>query len=89
MSIRQSLNATTMYVNKGEQIMIYKVYYQESASEIPVRENTKSLYLEATSEREVRQKLKDRNYNIELVQLLEGNHLEYEQASPNYVLENI
>ena len=68
--------------------MIYKVYYQESNNEIPVRENTKTLYLEASSEREVRQYLKDRNYNIELVQLLEGNYLEYEQASPNFRLEN-
>ena len=69
--------------------MIYKVYYQESMTEIPVRENTKSLYIEASSEREVRNKLKNRNYNIELVQLLEGNYLQYEQASPNFVLENI
>ncbi|MGE7693317.1 DNA-dependent RNA polymerase subunit epsilon [Lysinibacillus sp. NPDC094177] len=69
--------------------MIYKVYYQESANEIPVRENTKSLYLEATSDREVREKLKDRNYNIEFIQLLEGNYLAYEQASPNFVLEEI
>ncbi|QDQ01547.1 DUF1447 family protein [Lysinibacillus fusiformis] len=69
--------------------MIYKVYYQENANEIPVRENTKSLYLEATSEREVRQKLQDRYYNIEFVQLLEGNYLAYEQASPNFILEEI
>ncbi|MEK4629707.1 MAG: DNA-directed RNA polymerase subunit epsilon [Solibacillus sp.] len=68
--------------------MIYKVYYQESINEIPVRENTKTLYLEASSEREVRHYLKDRNYNIELVQLLEGNYLDYEQASPNFRLEN-
>jgi DNA-dependent RNA polymerase auxiliary subunit epsilon len=68
--------------------MIYKVYYQENINEIPVRENTKTLYLEASSEREVRHYLKDRNYNIELVQLLEGNYLEYEQASPNFRLEN-
>ncbi|MER2027719.1 MAG: DNA-directed RNA polymerase subunit epsilon [Solibacillus sp.] len=68
--------------------MIYKVYYQENISEIPVRENTKTLYLEAASEREVRHYLKDRNYNIELVQLLEGNYLEYEQNSPNFRLEN-
>ncbi|MEK4384965.1 DNA-directed RNA polymerase subunit epsilon [Solibacillus sp. FSL W7-1464] len=68
--------------------MIYKVYYQENISEIPVRENTKTLYLEAASEREVRHYLKDRNYNIELVQLLEGNYLEYEQNSPNFHLEN-
>ncbi|MGE7128555.1 DNA-dependent RNA polymerase subunit epsilon [Lysinibacillus xylanilyticus] len=69
--------------------MIYKVYYQEKANEIPVRENTKSLYLEAASEREVREKLKDRYYNIEFVQLLEGNYLSYEQASPNFILEEI
>ncbi|OCS87531.1 DNA-dependent RNA polymerase subunit epsilon [Caryophanon tenue] len=69
--------------------MIYKVYYQEDALEVPVRENTKSLYLEATNERDVRTKLKDRNYNIEFIQLLEGNYLEYEQNSPNFKLENI
>lgn len=68
--------------------MIYKVYYQENKKEIPVRENTKSLYVEASSEREVRTYLKDRNYNIELVQLLEGAHLEYEQNSPNFKVEN-
>ncbi len=67
--------------------MIYKVYYQETKLEVPVRENTKSLYLEATDVREVRAKLQDRNYNIELIQLLEGNYLEYEQASENYRLE--
>ncbi|GGA17484.1 MULTISPECIES: DNA-dependent RNA polymerase subunit epsilon [Psychrobacillus] len=67
--------------------MIYKVYYQENALEVSVRENTKSLYVEAESEREVRSILKDRNYNIELIQLLEGNHLAYEQASPNYKVE--
>ena len=68
--------------------MIYKVYYQERVTDIPVRENTKSLYVEASSEREVREYLKDRNYNIELVQLLEGAYLEYEQNSPNFRLEN-
>ena len=68
--------------------MIYKVYYQENMNEIPVRENTKSLYVEASSEREVREYLKGRNYNIELVQLLEGAYLEYEQNSPNFPLEN-
>ena len=68
--------------------MIYKVYYQEKITAIPVRENTKVIYLEASSEREVRHYLKDRNYNIELVQLLEGNYLEYEQKSPNFILEN-
>ena len=69
--------------------MIFKVYYQENALEVPVRENTKSLYVEAENEREVRALLIDRKYNIELIQLLEGNHLEYEQASENYKVEKI
>ncbi|WP_033541638.1 DNA-dependent RNA polymerase subunit epsilon [Planococcus sp. CAU13] len=69
--------------------MIFKVYYQENRNEVPVRENTKSLFVEASSEREVRDHLKDRNYNIELVQLLEGSHLEYEQAGQDYEIESI
>lgn len=67
--------------------MIYKVYYQESQLQVPVRENTKSLYLEAADPREVRALLANRGYNIELIQLLEGNYLEYEQASENFHLE--
>ena len=69
--------------------MIYKVLYHENMLEVPVRENTKSLYIEASSEREVRFALKDRKYNIEFVQLLEDNHLSYEQASANYKVEKI
>ncbi len=38
--------------------MIFKVFYQEKMTEVPVRENTKVLYLEADSERDVRAKLK-------------------------------
>ncbi|MED3661899.1 DNA-directed RNA polymerase subunit epsilon [Ureibacillus sp. FSL K6-8385] len=68
--------------------MIYKVYYQENPDEVPIRENTKSLYLEANSEREVREYLKDRHILIEYIQLLEGNYLEYEKNSPNFRLEN-
>jgi DNA-dependent RNA polymerase auxiliary subunit epsilon len=74
---------------KGEQIMIFKVLYQENRAEVPVRENTKSLYVEASSEREVRFHLKDRNYNIEYIQLLEGSHLEYEQAGENFEVESL
>lgn len=69
--------------------MIYKVYYQENMLQVPVRENTKSMYIEADSERSVRKQMKDRNYSIELVQLLEGEHLEYEQASPHFALEQV
>ncbi|HJF32645.1 MAG TPA: DNA-dependent RNA polymerase auxiliary subunit epsilon family protein [Sporosarcina psychrophila] len=69
--------------------MIYKVYYQENLLQVPVRENTKSIYVEADSERSVRAKLKDRAYNIEYVQRLEGIHLEYEQAAPHFELEEV
>ena len=69
--------------------MIYKVYYQENMLQVPVRENTKSMYIEADSERSVREKLKERNYNIEFIQLLEGAHLEHEQAAPYFELEQV
>lgn len=68
--------------------MIYKVYYQENKNEIPVRENTKTIYVEASSVRDVRAYLQDRNYNIEYIQELEGNYLEYEKNSPNFQVEN-
>ncbi|MGD6818378.1 DNA-dependent RNA polymerase subunit epsilon [Metabacillus sp. 84] len=68
--------------------MIYKVYFQESALEVPVREKTQTLYAEADSERDVRLKLKDRNYNIEFVELVKNSYLQYEEKSENYkVLE--
>ncbi|GEN83975.1 UPF0356 protein [Sporosarcina luteola] len=69
--------------------MIYKVYYQENATQVPIRENTKQIYIEADSEKSVREKLKERKYNIELIQLLEGQHLEYEKASSHFELEQV
>lgn len=69
--------------------MIYKVLYQKNADSAPVREHTESIYLEAESERDVRLKLADRNINIEHVQKLDGEHLDYEKQSENFVLESI
>ena len=69
--------------------MIFKVLYQESLDTAPVREHTKSLYLEAESEKDVRKKLTDRAYNIELIQKLEGAHLEYEKNSEDFELERV
>ena len=74
---------------KGEQTMIYKIYYQKNMLQVPVRENTISMYIEADSERSVREKLKSKEYNIEYIQLLEGKHLEHEQASPSFQLEQV
>jgi len=69
--------------------MIFKVLYQERSEEVPVRERTTSLYIEAETEREVRKKLADRKLNIEYIQALDGDHLEYEKQSEDFQVENI
>lgn len=68
--------------------MIFKVYFQDKITEVPVRERTNTLYINATSEGEVRSKLKDRPYNIEFVTPIDGAYLAYEEQSENFkVLE--
>ncbi|WP_430786224.1 DNA-dependent RNA polymerase subunit epsilon [Virgibacillus flavescens] len=69
--------------------MIFKVYFQELNTEIPVRERTNSIYVEAETERAVRDKIVNRNYNIEFIQQLDDAHLAYEKRSENYRVENI
>lgn len=69
--------------------MVFKVLFQESLLEAPIRERTRSIYVEAESIREVRLKLVERNLNIELVQPLDAEHLAYEQASESFELEQI
>ena len=60
--------------------MIYKVYYQETKERNPKREQTHSLYVEADNEEIVHNLLRENTpYNVEYIQLLEGNHLEYEK----------
>lgn len=61
--------------------MIFKVYYQENLTEVPVRENTHTLYVEAETEEEVRKGLKERAYNIEFVTPLSEKALAYEKES--------
>lgn len=68
--------------------MLYKVYYQESITQVPVRENTRTLYVEGESERDVRRKIADRGYNVELVQPVKGAYLDYEKQNEDFkVLE--
>ncbi|MBM4764350.1 DNA-directed RNA polymerase subunit epsilon [Bacillus sp. B15-48] len=68
--------------------MIFKVYYQEQKTEVAVREKTRTLFIEANSEREVRKKLVGRPYNIEYIQLVDGKYLEYEKLNEDFeVLE--
>lgn len=68
--------------------MLFKIYYQESINEVPVRENTKSLFIQGETERNVRKKLSDRGYNIEFVQKVDGAYLQYEKQNEDFnVLE--
>jgi DNA-dependent RNA polymerase auxiliary subunit epsilon len=72
----------------GAILMVFKVYYQERITEVPVRENTKTLYIEGESVRDVRTKIADRGYNVESVQEVKGAYLNYEQQNVDYkVLE--
>ncbi|WP_062048454.1 DNA-dependent RNA polymerase subunit epsilon [Bacillus sp. JCM 19034] len=68
--------------------MIFKVYYQDNFSEVPVREYTESLFIEAESEADVRIKLASRQYNIEFITPISGPYLEYEQQIEEFKVEN-
>ncbi len=62
--------------------MIFKVIYQENKLQIPNREKTKAMFLEADSLIEAREKLANNTpYNIELVQEITGAHLEDEREN--------
>ncbi len=67
--------------------MIFKVYYQETAERNPKREQTHSLYIEATDKVACRQAVeKNTPYNIEFIQELKGNHLAYEKEHADFHL---
>ena len=67
--------------------MIYKVYYQETKERNPKREQTQSLYVEADNEEMVHNLLRENTpYNVEYIQLLDGNHLEYEKENADFKL---
>lgn len=67
--------------------MIFKVLYQESKDQVPIRENTQALYLEAEDRVEAIAKISQHTpYYIESVQALDGAHLAYEKENPNFKL---
>jgi len=67
--------------------MIYKVYYQEIQARNPQRETTQALYLEADTEVAARTLVEDNtDHNIEFIEPLAGNFLDYEQQNPEYHL---
>ena len=68
---------------------VFKVFYLENSKEIPVRENTQVLYVEADGVPAVRKYLDDRNYNVELVQELSEAYLEFEKQSEDFKVEKV
>jgi DNA-dependent RNA polymerase auxiliary subunit epsilon len=77
-----------MILVRSDIVMIFKVYFQESIHQVPVREKTRTLYVEGESVRDVRSKIADRGFNVEFVQEVTGAYLEYEQQNEDYkVLE--
>jgi DNA-dependent RNA polymerase auxiliary subunit epsilon len=67
--------------------LIFKVLYQPNAIRNPQRELTQALYLEADSAVAARALVaKNTDYNVELIQELTGNFLDYEQKSPDFKL---
>ncbi|WP_413627094.1 DNA-directed RNA polymerase subunit epsilon [Fructilactobacillus vespulae] len=65
--------------------MIYKVLYQPNPLEGLKREVTKSLYINANTEAEVRDLIRDNTeYTIEYIQPLTGKHLEFEQNESDF-----
>ena len=70
--------------------MIYKVLYQKDQIQNPRRETTETLYTQSDSAikvREIREAKTD--FNVESIEELSGNYLEYEQKSPNYKLTDL
>lgn len=71
--------------------MIYKVFYQEVKDATPRREQTRALYLDIDAKDELEGRIIARQlvethtaYNIEFIELLSENHLEYEKTHANF-----
>jgi len=69
--------------------MIFKVYFQDSKLEVPVREHTRTIYVKGISERDVRTKLAEKPYNIEFITAVNGAFLEYEQQNEDFTVLEI
>lgn len=67
--------------------MIYKVLFQEKKNEVPIRENTKAIYVEGSSVSDIMKKMTSSEYNIEFVLQVDGDYLEYEKQNENFEVE--
>lgn len=67
--------------------MIYKVLYQEDNHEVPNRETTKTLYVEADSKVALREILESRTpYMIEHIEELSPAHEAYERKQAYFTI---
>ena len=68
--------------------MIFKVMYQPNTTQVPTRENTRTLYLEAKDQIEARALIAEHTpYNVEYIQELSSAHLDYERENnPDFAL---
>ncbi|MER0122738.1 DNA-directed RNA polymerase subunit epsilon [Streptococcus sp. ZJ93] len=71
--------------------MIYKVFYQKAKDATPRREQTRTLYLDIDAKTELEGRIIARQlveehtaYNIEFIELLSENHLEYEKTHADF-----
>lgn len=66
--------------------MIFKATFQETKDQVPLRENTKSIFVQANSKAEARALLDAHTpYNIEFLQEMTDAHLEYErETNPDF-----
>lgn len=65
--------------------MLFKVTYQLDKFDVPTRETTHSLYMEAENQVQALKILENNTpYNIEFLQPIEGKHLEYEKNNPEF-----
>lgn len=73
--------------------MIYKVFYQETKTS-PRREQTRALYIEVDASNELQgrimvRELVEKNrpeYNIEFIERLSENHLQYEKEHAEFTI---
>ncbi|KXB58540.1 DNA-dependent RNA polymerase subunit epsilon [Gemelliphila asaccharolytica] len=67
----------------------FKVFYQENNKEIPVRENTKSMFIESSDKPSVLRYLESKNYNVEYVQEMTEEYLNFEKKSSDFKMVKI
>ncbi len=67
----------------------FKVFYQKNNKEIPVRENTKSMFIESSDKPSVLRYLESKNYNVEYVQEMTEEYLNFEKKSSDFKMVKI